>query len=360
MSDRLRELRSAVRASVLVCLGLLVACRGSSGAVGVHERGPIELTGAGATLPYPLYSRWIASYQRLHPDTQLNYQPIGSSGGVRQLLAGTIDFGASDIPVDDASAEGRRLVHLPVAVGAIAVAYNLPGVSELRLGPEVVGDLFLGEITRWNDARLASLNPGVTLPDIPVRVIVRSDGGGSTAAFSDYASKTNSAFRARVGSGANVAWPSGTAAAGNDGVTAQLKGTPGALSYIDLSSALQNRLQIASLRGHNGSFKRPTLDALVAAANAVAMPEELHTSLADAPNDDAYPIAAYTYLLTDADVRDARKGRALADFAWWATHDGQSSCGDLHYAPLPAPVIAAVEQRIRGLRSGTEPLFSGP
>jgi phosphate transport system substrate-binding protein len=354
---------SALRACMLVCLALpvLSACDATSEAPRASDSVPIKLTGAGATLPYALYSRWIASYQLLHPDTRINYQAIGSSGGVRQLLAGTIDFGASDIPVelDAEGGDARRLVHLPMAVAGVAIAYNLPGVAELRLGPEVVGDLFLGEITRWNDARLASLNPGTELPDAPIQLIVRSDGGGSTAVFTDYAAKTNGTFRTRIGSGPSVSWPRGTAAAGNDGVTAQLMATPGALSYVDLSNALQNGLQIAALRGHGEGFKRPTTAALVAAAKAVPIPEKLYTSLTDAPSEDAYPIAAYTYLLTYADIADARKGRALAQFAWWATHEGQGSCDELHYAPLPASVIATVEQRIRALKSGTEPLFSG-
>lgn len=354
---------SAPRTWLLFLAALLVAfaCRAWSRSPDADEAAPTKLTGAGATLPYPLYSRWIASYQRIKPDTQINYQSIGSAGGVRQLLEGTIDFGASDIPAVLASAQqdARRLVHLPVAIGGVAIAYNLPGVAELRLGPEVLGDLFLGEITRWNDARLVSLNPGAELPDAPIRLIVRSDGGGSTAVFTDYAAKTNVAFRARVGSGPSVTWPSGNAAAGNDGVTAQLKATPGALSYVDLSNALQNGLQIAALRGHGEGFKKPTLAALSAAANAVAMPDELFTSLTDAPSVDAYPIAAYTYLLTYADAPDAHKGRALAEFAWWATHDGQSACEELHYARLPASVVSAVELRIKALKSGTEPLFSG-
>jgi phosphate transport system substrate-binding protein len=354
---------SAPRTWLLFLAALLVAfaCRAWSRSPAADESTPIKLTGAGATLPYPLYSRWIASYQRINPGTQINYQSIGSAGGVRQLLEGTIDFGASDIPAVLAGAQhdARRLVHLPVAIAGVAIAYNLPGVAELRLGPEVLGDLFLGEITRWNDARLVSLNPDVELPDAPVRLIVRSDGSGSTATFTDYAAKTNAAFRDRVGSGPSVTWPSGNAAAGNDGVTSQLKATPGALSYIDLSNALQNGLQIAALRGHGEGFKKPTLAALSAAANAVVMPDELFISLTDAPSVDAYPIAAYTYLLTYADTPDADKGRALAEFAWWATHDGQSACEDLHYARLPAAVVSAVELRIKALKSGTEPLFSG-
>jgi phosphate transport system substrate-binding protein len=353
---------SASRTFMLVCTALFVvcACSARSGAA-TGEPAPVKLTGAGATLPYPLYSRWIASYQRLHPDTQINYQSIGSSGGVRQLLERTIDFGTSDIPaeLDDQRRTSGSLVHLPMAVGAVTVAYNLPSVAELRLGPEVLGDLFLGEITRWNDARLISLNPGTELPDAPVRLIVRSDGSGSTAVFTEYAAKTNPGFRARIGSGPSVTWPSGTAAAGNDGVTAQLKATPGALSYIDLSNALQNGLQIAALRGKGDGFMRPTLAALTAAAAAKALPDELYISLTDAPSEDAYPIAAYTYLLAYADMPDARKGRALAQFAWWATHEGQSACEDLHYARLPDSVVTAVERRIKALKSGTELLFGG-
>jgi phosphate transport system substrate-binding protein len=350
---------SALRTCALAC-ALALACNAPS------ERAPgaptsTKLTGAGATLPYPLYSRWIANYQRLNPETQINYQSIGSGGGVRQLLEGTIDFGASDIPVqlDEERRASRRLIHLPMAVGAVTVAYNLPDVAELRLGPEVIGDLFLGDITRWNDARLASLNPGVELPDAPIHLIVRSDGGGSTAIFTDYAAKTNAAFRARVGAGPNVSWPSGTAAAGNDGVTVQLKSTPGALSYIDLSNALQSGLQIAALRGHGEGFMKPTLAAMTAAADAMPMPDELYTSLTDAPSDQAYPIAAYTYLLTYADTPDPTKGRALAHFAWWATHEGQSACEELHYARLPASAVLAVERRIKALKSGSDPLFGG-
>lgn len=349
------------RALLLALASSAFACQRRPSAGDEDGAPTITLTGAGATFPYPLYSHWIASYERLNPGTRINYQSIGSGGAIRQLVLGTIDFGASDIPAPHELAPegGRALVHLPVAVGAVAVAYNLPGVPELRLTPGLLAALFLGEITRWDDPRLAAINPKAALPSLPVRVVLRRDGSGSTAVFTEYLSKASAAFGARVGSGPSVTWPSGVGAAGNEGVTAQVKSTPGALSYIDLSNALQSGLAVALLETYGGRFVRPTLESVRAAAEAVPATGTLHVSLTHAPARDAYPIAAYTYLLTYEEYGDLDKARAVARFAWWATHDGQSACAALHYAPLPDEAVREVERRLKRLRAAGQPVVGG-
>lgn len=331
-------------ASWLLCAGALACARSKS---------DVALNGVGATFPYPLYSKWIAEYEKQHPGVRINYQSIGSGGGVRQLVAGTVDFGATDVPVDEDEARGAPspILHVPTAVGSVVVSYRLEGIgAPLRLTPEVLASIFGGEITNWNAPELAQLNPGVKLPDLRISIVYRTDGSGTTAIFTHFLAQVSAAWRERVGAGKFVRWPLGIGAKGNEGVAGHLLTTPGAIGYIELSYATQSRLQRAAIRNHAGVFVVPAPSAASAAAEAVAMPEALHVSLARAPSKDAYPLAAYTYLLVYRDARDPKKGEALADFLWWAVHEGQSYTRDLDFAPLPKDVVTKVEATLRTLR----------
>jgi phosphate transport system substrate-binding protein len=322
----------------------------------------ISLNGAGATFPYPLYSKWVTEYNRLNPGVRINYQSIGSGGGIRQIVAGTVDFGASDAPIkgDEAKGAAGKLTHLPMTIGAVAVSYNLEGLAApLRLSSQSVAGIFLGEIRNWDDPKLARDNPGVRLPAREIAVVVRTDGSGTTSVFSEYLASISPTFRDKVGVGKSVKWPIGLGAKGNEGVTGQLKTAPGAIGYIELAYATQNKLPSAQIENRAGRFVAPTVEASTAAAAGVEMPSELHVSLAGSANEGAYPIASYTYLLVYDDARDASKGQALARFVWWAIHDGQKYAKDLDYAPLPAQVVSKVEGRLKELRAGGRRLLDG-
>ncbi len=327
------------------------------GALACSNEGTLSLHGAGATFPYPLYSKWTAEYRRVEPSVRINYQSIGSGGGVRQIVARTVDFGASDVPMDAEEERGASgaLVHVPVAVGSVVVSYHLPELhAPLRLTPEVLASIWLGETTRWNAPALAAENPGAPLPDAPITVIYRTDGSGTTALFTSYLRAVSSRWSQVVGAGKSVRWPIGLGAKGNEGVTAQLQATPGTIGYTELAYATQNRLPRAELRNAAGRFVGPSSSAATAAAEAVAMPASLQVSLESAPSADAYPLAAYTYVLVYEHTADARRGEALARFLWWAVHDGQRFAPSLDYAPLPAKVVTQVEASLRRLRAGDE------
>jgi len=339
-------------ASWLLCAGALACSR---------SKGDVALNGVGATFPYPLYSKWISEYHRQNPSVRINYQSIGSGGGVRQIVAGTVDFGASDVPMQDEETRGASgaLLHVPTAVGSVVVSYRLEGVGvPLQLTPDVLATIFLGETTRWNAPELVALNPGVALPDLRISVIYRTDGSGTTAIFTQFLAEVSAAWRERVGAGKLVRWPAGIGAKGNEGVTGHLQATPGAISYTELAYATQNRLQRAAIRNRAGVFVGPTPAAAMAAAEAVAMPDELHVSLSHAPSVEAYPLAAYTYLLVYRDAREKEKGEALADFLWWAVHEGQRYTRELDYAPLPKGVVTKIEAALRTLRADGKPALA--
>lgn len=348
------------RRAVLL-LGLLV-CACSREAGSSEGKRVLSLNGAGATFPFPLYSKWIAEYHRLYPNLRINYQSIGSGGGIRQLVAETVDFGATDSPVRAEETKGARgpLVHVPTAIGSIVVGYQLEGVpGELRVTPGVLAGIFLGEITRWNDPELSSQNPGISLPDREITVVFRTDGSGTTAALTEYLSSVSPTWKKQVGSGKSVRWPVGLGAKGNEGVTGLLENTPGSIGYTELAYAKQNDLRTLRIQNRAGQFVAPSPDAALAAAESVEMPDELHVSLTDAPGERAYPIASYTYVLLYQEPRELDKGQALARFLWWATHDGQRYTEPLDYAPLPAKVVSKVESRLKGLRAGGKALLDG-
>jgi phosphate transport system substrate-binding protein len=361
---------------VLATLALLaMGCRGGgpspaeqkpaeqkpAGSAEPPKGGTVSLNGAGATFPYPLYSKWMSEYNRLHPDIQINYQSIGSGGGIRQIQAKTVDFGATDAPMneeEEAKAPGK-LVHTPMTMGAVAVAYNVPGLAELNLDADALAGIYLGAITKWNDPKLAQANAGAKLPATPIVVAYRSDGSGTTAVFTDYLGKVSPAWKEKVGVGKSVKWPVGLGAKGNEGVTGQVKTTPGAIGYVELAYAMQNALPMISLKNASGKFVKPSIAAITAAASGVELPDSLHVSITNAPGEAAYPIASFSYILVYEDTGDALKGKVLANFLWWAVHDGQRLAEPLYYAPLPSVVVTKVEARLKTLRSGTKVLLEG-
>jgi phosphate transport system substrate-binding protein len=314
----------------------------------------VALNGAGATFPFPLYSRWVAEYRRVAPDVRVNYQSIGSGGGVRQMMARTVDFGASDVPLqpEEERRVGATLLHVPTALGAVVVSYHLPGVDAvIRLTPELIARIYLGEVTEWNAPELRELNPGVALPAGRITVVYRSDGSGTTAIFTEFLATASATFRERVGAGKSVRFPTGLGAKGNEGVAGLVRSTPLSLAYTELAYATQSRLPRAAIQNRAGTFVSPGSASVRAAAESVPMPDTLHVSLASAPSPAAYPITSYTYLLVYRDFPDERKGDALARFVWWAVHDGQRHAKELDYAPLPPAVVTKVEAALRGLHA---------
>jgi phosphate transport system substrate-binding protein len=353
------------RPIVVAAVALLAACGGGdasrSGTTAQANRGSggVALTGAGATFPNPLYAKWFADYAA-QTGIRINYQSIGSGGGIRQITEGTVDFGASDGPMTDeqlARAKHGRIMHFPTVLGADAISYNLPGVSQpLKLTGPVIADIFLGKITRWNDPRIAQLNPGVTLPASDMIVVHRSDGSGTTYVFTDYLSAISPEWGRTVGKATEVRWPAGLGARGNEGVAGQIKQTPGAIGYIELAYAKQNRLAYAAVRNAGGDFVLPSIESVTAAA-ASATPKlgpatDYRVSIVNAPGPQAYPISSFTWLLVYQRHPDPAKGRILADFLRWAYTTGQQSAAPLDYAPLPGELADRLRQRVDSLQVG--------
>jgi phosphate transport system substrate-binding protein len=323
----------------------------------------IDIQGAGATFPYPLYSKWVAEYQKVDPHVRINYQSIGSGGGIKQITEQTVDFGASDAPMKDdelAKAPGT-LVHIPTTLGAVVISYNLPAVkTPLKLSRAAQAGIFLGEITKWNDPKIAAQNPDVKLPGDDIQVAFRSDGSGTTAVFTSYLAKISPAWKEKVGEGKSVKFPVGNGAKGNEGVAGQIKTTPGTVGYVEVAYAKQTGLAYAQLENAAGKYVEPTLDAITTAAAAAAagMPEDLRVSIIDQPGDGSYPIASYTFILVYQDAKDAAKAKAVAKFLWWATHDdGQKLGPDLNYAKLPDAMVKRVEAKLKGLKAGAQALL---
>jgi phosphate transport system substrate-binding protein len=314
----------------------------------------IDLTGAGATFPYPLYSKWFADYAQ-STGVKINYQSIGSGGGIRQLSEGTVDFGASDSPMSDeelGKAKGGPILHIPTVLGADVITYNLPGVTAaLRFTPEAIADIFMGRIKKWNDSRLSTLNPGVSLPNTDILVVHRSDGSGTTYIFTDYLTTAVPAWKTSVGKGKEVKWPVGLGAKGNEGVAGQVKQTPGSIGYVELAYAKQNRLPVAAIRNKSGQFvvaSVPAVTAAAAAASAALPPNtDYRISIVDPPGADSYPIASFTWILVYQKQRDAVKGKKLIDFLNWALTEGERQAAPLDYAPLPGSMAATVRERLK-------------
>jgi len=317
------------------------------------------INGAGATFPFPLYSKWFSQYNKLHPDIQINYQSIGSGGGIKQITERTVDFGASDAPLTDEQLQKASGVqHIPTVMGAVVIVWNLPGVQQLRIAPETLANIYLGKVTKWNDAALKKDNPTAKLPDTAITVAHRSDGSGTTNIFTDYLSKVSPDWKSGPGKGTSVNWPAGLGGKGNEGVTGLVKQTEGAVGYVELAYANQNKLPTAELKSHDGQWVKASLESVSAAAAKAAIPEDYRVSITDQPGDGAYPTAAFTYLLVYRDQQDAAKGSALLNFIWWAVHDGQKEAAALDYAPLPKPVVEKVEQTLKRMTVNGKPVLA--
>jgi phosphate transport system substrate-binding protein len=304
------------------------------------------INGAGATFPYPMYSKWFSEYHNAHSDAQFNYQSIGSGGGIRQVIADTVDFGATDGPMTDeqlSQFKGCKLLHIPTVLGAVVPAYNIPGVTaELKFAPDVLADIFLGKITTWNDPRITKLNPGVNLPNKDIIVVHRSDGSGTTYIFTDYLSKISPDWKNSIGKGTSVNWKVGMGGKGNEGVAGYIRNIQGSIGYIELIYALQNKITYGSVKNSSGNFVKASLESTTAAAAGAQMPADYRVSITNAPGKDAYPIASFTWLLIPQQSKDQNKGRILREFVQWMATDGQKLTNQLSYAPLPESVVQKI------------------
>ena len=304
----------------------------------------MRINGAGATFPAPIYTKWFDEYHKLHPDVQINYQPIGSGGGIQQITHRTVFFGASDGPMtpDQLNAAPGKLLHFPTVLGGVVPQYNIPGFSgQLKFTGPVLADIYLGKITRWNDPAITKLNPGVSLPATDITVVHRSDGSGTTYIWCDYLSKVSPEYKKRVGVATSVNWPVGVGGKGSDGVSGLVSQTPGAIGYAELIYALQNNITFGSVQNASGKFLQASLATVTAAAAAAAksMPADFRVSITNAPGDDAYPISSFTWLLLYQNPQDKAQSKVMVDFAKWMLTDGQKYCKDLGYAPLPQNVV---------------------
>ena len=318
---------------VIVCIAVFASC----------AMAQTTLNGAGATFPYPIYSKWFNEYHNEHSNIQINYQSIGSGGGIRQVQAGTVDFGASDGPMTDQQiAESKvKVMHVPTVLGAVVPAYNIPGVSgEVKFTPDVLADIYLGKINKWNDARITKVNPGVNFPDQNITVVHRSDGSGTTYIFTDYLSKVSSDWQNNVGKATSVKWPVGIGGKGNEGVAGSIRQLPGSIGYIELIYALQNKIPFGSVQNSSKNFIKASLESTTKAAQGVKMPADFRVSITNPPGKDAYPIASFTWLLIPTNPADANKGKILKDFLFWMLDKGQTMTEALSYAPLPAEIVA--------------------
>lgn len=334
------------------------ACGGGPPDSPVATASTVRLTGAGATFPYPLYSKWFDEYHVRHPDVEINYQSIGSGGGIRQVLAGTVDFGATDGPMSDEQLQqaGIAPLHVPTVLGAVVPIYNVPGISDgLRFTPAALAGIFMGTVTMWNDRVLVAANPGVPLPGADIVVVHRSDGSGTTYIWTDYLSKVSEPWRVRVGRGASVSWPAGIGGKGNEGVAGLVKQTPNAVGYVELVYAMQNTLAYGSVQNAEATFVKADLASVTRAAAAAAadMPDDFRVSITNARGADAYPIASFTWLLVPRPIADARKGAVLFGFLEWMLTEGQRMAAPLGYAPLPAEVVMKGRQAIGRIKAAS-------
>ena len=332
------------RFTTLLIAGLMITAAASA---------QTKLNGAGATFPYPMYSKWFAEYNKLHPDVQINYQSIGSGGGIRQVSTGTVDFGASDGPMTDQQLTDakKKIYHFPTVLGAVVPAYKIPGYSgELKFSGTLLANIFLGRITNWNDASIAKENPGANLPNLPIVVVHRSDGSGTTFVWTDYLSKVSTDWQNNVGKGTSVRWPLGLGAKGNEGVAGMIKQMDGAIGYIELIYAEQNKIPFGLVKNAAGEYVKASLDGTSKAAATAKVPNDFRVSITNAPGKGVYPIASFTWLLVPETNADANKQRIIKDFLNWMVTDGQKLTQQLTYAPLPAEVATRVKAAINQLK----------
>ena len=308
-----------------------------------------KITGAGATFPYPIYSKWFSEYSAAHPGVQINYQSIGSGGGIQQVTNGIVDFGASDMPMTDQAlaAAKVKVVHIPTVLGAVVPAFNIPGVTNLRLSPDVLADIYLAKITNWNDSRIAKDNPGVQLPDLKITVVHRSDGSGTTFIFTSYLSKVSSDWAGGPGKGSAINWPTGVGGKGNENVTSLVRQLSGSIGYVELFYALQNNVNFASIKNASGNWVKASLAGVTAAGGSIKnMPADYRIDITNAPGADAYPISSFTYLLIPTSPQDAAKQKVIKDLLSWIIKSGEPEATSLSYAPLPQNIADKVLQTV--------------
>ncbi len=318
----------------LIAVGLLVVALSSAQAQ--------KLTGAGATFPYPIYSKWFSEYQAAHPGVEINYQSIGSGGGIRQMTAGLVDFGATDAPATDEqlAPSKSKLIHIPTVLGAVVPIFNVPGVNDLKFSPDVLADIYLGKITEWNDGRIAKDNVGVNLPNLKITVVHRADGSGTTFIFTDYLSKVSPEWANGPGKGASPAWPTGIAGKGNEGVAGYVRQMQGTVGYVELIYALQNKISYGSVKNASGSFVKASIEGVTAAAAGVKQfPDDYRVSITNAPGKEAYPISSFTWMLVPLKSADPAKGKVIKDLLSWIVKSGEDEAAGLSYAPLPKNVV---------------------
>jgi len=310
-----------------------------------------KITAAGATFPYPIYSKWFSEYSSAHPGVQINYQSIGSGGGIQQVTNGVVDFGASDMPMTDAalSASKVKLVHIPTVLGAVVPIFNVSGVQSLRFSPDVLADIYLSKITTWNDPRIAKDNPGVNLPSDRIIVVHRSDGSGTTFIWTDYLSKVSQDWAGGPSKGTAINWPTGVGGKGNEGVAAQVREFPGAIGYVELIYALQNHIDFGSIRNASGSWVKASIQGVTAAAATAKIPADYRVSITNAPGADSYPISSFTYLLIPTHPSDAAKEKVIKDLLSWSLNAGEGEVSSLSYAPLPDSLKQKVLQTVYAL-----------
>lgn len=310
------------------------------------------INGAGATFPYPMYSKWFDEYAKVDPSVRFNYQSIGSGGGQKQIMAQTVDFGASDGPMSDEnlSKVPGKILHIPTVAGAVVMTYNLESNPALKLDADTIAGIFLGTIKKWNDPKVAATNPEAKLPDQDIVVVHRSDGSGTTFIFTDYLAKVNSEWKSKVGTNTSVKWPTGIGGKGNEGVSGQVKQTPGAFGYVELIYAIQNKMPYADVKNSAGEFVKPTLDSITAALATANVPDDFRFSMTNASGKQAYPIAGATWLLVYEHQKDAAKGKKLVEFLKWALTKGESMAKELDYAALPDTLQQRVLNRIDEIR----------
>ena len=329
----------------LIAVGLLMVALSSAQAQ--------KLTGAGATFPYPIYSKWFSEYSAAHPGVEINYQSIGSGGGIRQVTAGLVDFGATDGPATDEqlASSKTKLIHIPTVMGAVVPVFNVPGVRDIKFSPDVLADIFLGKIATWNDPRIAKDNPGVNLPDQKIIIVHRSDGSGTSYIFTDFLSKVSKDWANGPGKGTSPSWPVGVGGKGNEGVAGLVRQLPGALGYVELIYALQNRISYGEVKNPAGNFVKASIEGVTeAAASLKVIPADYRVSITNAPGATAYPISSFTWLLVPLKSPDAAKGKVIKDLLNWIVTSGENEVSGLSYAPLPKNVAEKVLKTVYSLQ----------
>lgn len=311
-----------------------------------------KLTGAGATFPYPIYSKWFSEYSSAHPGVEVNYQSIGSGGGITQVTKGLVDFGASDMPMTDQALQSSpvKLIHIPTVLGAVVPIYNVPGATDVKFSPDVLADIYLGKISTWNDARIAKDNPGVTLPDRKIIVVHRSDGSGTSYIWTDYLSKVSHDWNDGPGKGSSINWPVGVGGKGNEGIAGLVRQMPGTIGYVELIYAIQNHIQFGEVRNASGKWVKASIEGVTAAAATAKIPADYRVSITNAPGDNSYPISSFTYLLIPAKPADATKSKVLKDMLSWIVKSGEEQASSLSFAPLPQELSDKVLKTVYALQ----------